>query len=86
MVLNRGKFNQDFCAAGEAKFQQLDPAQFKPPSYMVIDSTADCPKCEQRTKVKKDGFFVRHKSSKAGYRGAGDFRAGEPPRERGRRQ
>ncbi len=91
MVMNRSRFDRDYCAAGIKRFQELDPTQFRPLMPEQLEgyppaTRAFCRKCEQWTGVKKDGFFVKHKSSKAGYKSGADNRPGEPQRERGRRQ
>jgi len=75
MALNQSKFNVDWCVAGEKRFQELDPRQFKATSPV-------CPKCDQPVQVKKDGFYKRHKASSAGYKSMGDTRSGTPARVR----
>ena len=79
------------CAAGNKRFQELDPARFKPTKLSAEVNgkrVAICPFCDQATAVKKDGFFVSHLSSQ---QGAGKNRgqtagnpSGEPARERRR--
>ncbi|KKL71551.1 hypothetical protein LCGC14_2093810 [marine sediment metagenome] len=86
MALNRSRFDRDYCAAGEKRMQELDPNQFRWRGERNQFGEAMCHLCDQYTKIKKDGFFVKHKSSKAGYKSGADNRPGEPPRERGRRQ
>ena len=87
MVLDRGKFNRDYCAAGEKRFQELDPEGFKPIKLSRSingKQVAICHKCDQTTTVKKNGFFVKHKASVKGYKGMQDKRSGTPARVRGR--
>ena len=85
MPLDRTRFDRDYCAAGEKRFQELDPHGFKPTKLSRSSNgkqVAICHKCDQTTTVKKNGFFVRHKSSQQGFKGANDKRSGTPPRVR----
>jgi hypothetical protein len=91
MALNRTKFDRDYCAAGEKRFQELDPTfRAMPPvpngKKGRKDRTAICLKCDQRTRVKLTGFFVRHKSSVKGHVPANFKGSGIPERVRGRSQ
>jgi len=82
MVFNRTKFDRDFCVAGEKRFQELAPEQFKPGDRRNPSGEVYCDNCEQWVKVKKNGFYVRHKASQQGYKGQHDKRSGTPPRTR----
>lgn len=84
--MNRGKYDQDYCAAGEKRFQELDPEGFKPRGERNQFGEAYCHKCEQYTKVKNDGFFRRHKASIKGHVPANFKGSGTPERIRGRKQ
>jgi len=95
MVLNRGKFDQDYCAGGEKLFQERDPGQFKPQHRGLTrirsgkwsgKMKATCHLCEQPTRIKNDGFFVRHKASVKGHTPANFKGSGTPARVRGRQQ
>ncbi len=93
MVLNRSRFDKDYCAAGNIVFQGLDPDKFKSkPPYQIHNGRrfALCAECEQWTQVKKDGFFVKHSSSvkgeiPQGFKGNTQY-SHVPPRVRGRKQ
>ena len=88
----------DACAAGNPRFQQLDPAQFAPRGPVVRTEksmggrTVDwkvCHLCSQQTMVKLDGFFVSHSASvkgaiPQGFKGNTQY-SNVPPRVRGRR-
>ena len=76
-----------WCAAGQKRFQQLDPDQFRPKGEKNTLGDAWCGLCQQYTKLKEDGMFIRHKSSQQGPgvdRGQSHGKRGEPPRVRRR--
>jgi hypothetical protein len=89
MGIDQSKFNVDWCVTGEKRMQELDP------TFRVMLPVPNgkkgrgkrreyCPKCEQWTAVKLDGFFKRHKASSAGYKSMQDKRSGTPARVRRR--
>lgn len=78
------------CAAGEKRFQELDPAQFKPRDDAGVNVSQSatwkrCHLCNQMTLVKLNGFFVTHNESQAAdYPSQTHGRSGNPARVRRR--
>ena len=81
------------CAAGNPRFQQLDPAQFAPRGPVVRTGKAVgrmaewkvCHLCDQETVVKLDGFFMLHAASIKGHVPRQFKGNGKPARTQGRR-